>query len=237
MEERIPAEDYARLYGFRASAIRSRIKAGILNGVRENGRWYVIQRKGMRLPIQDASETRSHEQSAPREPAGMPLLFRICRALAVGMCLPSALVLIYGVLVPGGPEITAVVSGKDIHLFTVRGREHESHRLFTDQGRVEVSYDIYRLANDGDSLLLQRGPFRVGLMDVDQKVSLIRNNQVVHKEEGSGSLLLGSLALALCATLFSLRPYEKWQHDTRFKIVLVMITAFTLLFWLILLAI
>jgi len=44
VEERIPAEEYARRHGFLQSAVEHRIRAGILSGVQEGDSWYVIRR-------------------------------------------------------------------------------------------------------------------------------------------------------------------------------------------------
>ena len=41
--EKIPADEFARRHGWRKSAVIHRIRAGICDGIRENGTWYVLR--------------------------------------------------------------------------------------------------------------------------------------------------------------------------------------------------
>ena len=47
--EKVPAEEYARRHGWRKSAVVHRIRAGLYDGVKEGGTWYVFQNAPPRM--------------------------------------------------------------------------------------------------------------------------------------------------------------------------------------------
>ena len=65
-EERIPADEYARCYGWRTSAVIHRIRAGIYTGFREGKTWYVVPKvaESDTEVVQDGEHERSHSRSS-----------------------------------------------------------------------------------------------------------------------------------------------------------------------------
>ena len=48
-QEKVPADEFARHYGWPTSAVVNRIRTGIYDGVCEDGKWYVV---GRSLPVE-----------------------------------------------------------------------------------------------------------------------------------------------------------------------------------------
>ena len=164
----------------------------------------------------------------------IPTLYRVTRVLTVVVCVPAALALIVGVLVPVGPEVVSVVQQREVGEFTygrdLRGRERvgEAPILHTDRGEVGVSREMLEAAREGDTLLIQRGPFTLGVADVDQHVTLVRHGQVVREERPSDEFHAVMALFALIPVL-SLRPYERWRDANQLKVLFALIPIMTLI--------
>ena len=67
-KRKIPAEKFAARYGWRVSAVISRIRAGIYDGVEENGRWYVL-RPAKTDPVNITSEPQKKSYQLAQSPS------------------------------------------------------------------------------------------------------------------------------------------------------------------------
>lgn len=90
---------------------------------------------------------------------------------------------------------------------------------------------MFAEAQLGDSLLIQRGPYKFGLRDFDQHVKLIRSGHIV-REERPSDFFVGGLVLFVLLPLLSFRSYEKWKQSFYMKVMFVIIPPIALIFFL-----
>ena len=161
----------------------------------------------------------------------IPKLYRVSRVLALLICVPAAALLLIGLLVPVGAEVSAVVEQREARPFNAKGYEGVAHILHTDRGEVEISEALFVASQVGDTLSIQRGAFKFGVRDFDQHVSLVRSGRVV-REERPSDLFTGVMVLWVLFPLLAFRPYEKWKDSTQTKVMLVMVPPAVLIIFL-----
>ena len=152
----------------------------------------------------------------------VPKHYRVSRVLALLICVPTAILLLVGVLVPVGAEVSAVVQQKEARPFNAKGYRGVAHILHTDRGKIEISESLFAAAQVGDTLAIQRGAYKLGVRNFDQHVSLVRAGRVVVDERPS-DIVTGVMVLWVLYPLLAFRPYKKWQHSAHMKVMLVMV--------------
>lgn len=175
-------------------------------------------------PNQIAAE---NVDSGTPESNEVPAIYQISRAFGLVICLPCAVVLLLGALIPGD-TVDASITGKAVNTFTVKGRTHNAYVLRHEQGEVEVSERLHSIARQGDSLRLRTALISLGEADINQRAKLIRNGKTVHTESPS-ILLIGCLVLILLTPLYGFLPYGVWKNQRRVKLWLVLIPTGTTL--------
>lgn len=141
----------------------------------------------------------------------IPWYYRLNRVLALVICLPAALYVLIGTIIPNQNIKKRVVTDKEIHDYTVKSKEYTSYRLKIENDEyVEVPFTFYSWAEVGDTLKLKTGI--VDLTGYNLK-ELIKNGQVKMRVTDDALKLATLMSLLLLFPLLVFQDYKKWKDN------------------------
>ena len=217
LERPVTADEYGRRYGLAGFVVIKRIRQGELKGVRSGRVWYVED-----TPPPQASTPQLTEEVPPEPDDRTPGPYRLSRLLTLVVCVPAAIMLGVMVLVPGEVSVKEIVQSREVRSFERKGVRGQAYLLHTNQGEVETSAELFKRAREGDTLLIQKGLITHGVRDVDQRVALVRDGQIVQTERPS-DVFHALMALFVLIPVLSFRPYRTWRDDISMKAAFVAI--------------
>lgn len=152
----------------------------------------------------------------------IPWYYRLNRFLAIAVCLPAALYVIIGTVIPNPNIEVRVILDKEIGSYTVKSKDYTSYSLETEGKGISVPPTLYHLAEVGDTLRLH-----TGISDIAgyRLIELIKDGESKVRITDDALQMLIPLAGILLFPLLIFSDYEKWKDNIVFRYMYAAIPA------------
>ncbi|WP_428236903.1 hypothetical protein [Gracilimonas sp.] len=146
----------------------------------------------------------------------VPWYFRLNRILALVVCLPAALYVIIGTVIPNHNIEERVVIDKEIGSYTVKSEEYTSYLLKTEEKDIGVPPTFYHMAEVGDTLRL-----KTGISDIAgyHLIELIQNGESKARITDDALQMMIPLAGMLLFPLLIFTNYENWKDNIILRVL------------------